>query len=150
MFGEYQDSDLFLVTTNSFVRNDGSLVVGAGAAKQARQEITDDGGYQFLAQGLGGRVKRTCGHLGTYGLLLSEGYPSIRVGIFQVKRHWKTDAKLELIGASAMQLLKWTCKRPDARVDLNYPGIGNGGLDKDRVTPIVQELPDTVRVWTFD
>jgi len=25
MFDEYPDSDLFLVTTNSFVRNDGSL-----------------------------------------------------------------------------------------------------------------------------
>jgi hypothetical protein len=33
-------------------------------------------------------------------------------------------------------------------VYLNYPGIGCGGLQKSRVRPIIEELPDTVHVWT--
>jgi len=37
MWTAYKDSDLFLITTNSFVRKDGELVMGRGIAQQAKR-----------------------------------------------------------------------------------------------------------------
>ena len=140
MFDEYEKADLFCVTANSYVRDDGALTMGAGAAKQLRVWMRP----QPYAGRLGSFVEMECGHLGVYGLLEADG----RIALFQTKTHWKQKARLEVIGKSAMQLIKWTAKHPRGTVYLNYPGIGCGGLQKSRVRPIIEELPDTVHVWT--
>jgi hypothetical protein len=51
-----------------------------------------------------------------------------RVGAFQVKRHFKDDAKLELIKASCLVLINEIIRDNPVQVHLNYPGIGNGRL----------------------
>jgi hypothetical protein len=142
MFEEYDRADLFCITTNSYVREDGALTMGAGAAKQLRIWMRP----QPYAGRLGSFIKQACGHLGTYGLMEADG----RIALFQTKTHWKEKAPLNLIAKSTLQLLKWTAKHPTATVYLNYPGIGCGGRDKNEVRPIVEELPDTVHVWTRD
>jgi len=70
---------LFLVTTNSYVRENNALTMGAGATNQAK--AVEPG----LDDQLGRRVKESAGHLGEYGLLLPESPHTI--GAFQVKTH---------------------------------------------------------------
>lgn len=140
MFDEQKQADLFCVTANSYVRDDGALTMGAGAAKELRVWMRP----QPYADRLGSLVEKECGHLGIYGLLET----AERIALYQTKTHWREDARLDIIGKSAMQLLKWTAKYPRATVHLNYPGIGCGNLDESTVRPIIEELPDTVYVWT--
>jgi hypothetical protein len=143
MFKSADTADLFCVTTNSTLKRDGSLTMGAGAAKQLQQ----NGGPRCTPKEAGQRIGNSCGHLGVYGLLEVERQ-DLKIGLFQTKRDWRDESGLDLIGKSAMQLLKWTARRPKQIVYLNYPGIGCGGREESEVRPIIEELPDTVHVWT--
>ncbi|MFQ5596156.1 MAG: hypothetical protein ACE5HA_18595, partial [Anaerolineae bacterium] len=75
--------------------------------------------------------------------------PAARLGLFQVKYHWSTEALPELIRRSAEKLTAWADTHPDCRIDLNFPGIGNGRLHPAQVLPIVGQLPDNVHVWRY-
>lgn len=144
MWSIYDETDLFLITTNSFLKKDDSrLVMGAGIAKQARDKFKDVN----LDRALGMAIEDRCGHLGEYGLIVSEFWPISKLGIFQVKYHWKDKAKYALIERSTDMLCKWIEKNNPARVDINYPGIGNGGLDEKTVHGFIQKLPGCVNVW---
>jgi hypothetical protein len=136
------DADLFCITTNSFIRNDGSLVMGAGIARQARDKLPG------LAQNVGNHIEENVGHLNVYGLLLPETRSAL--AFFQVKQHWRNNADVQLIIHSSRQLKQWVESRPqEPDVHLNYPGIGNGGLDRGDVAPIVTAWPSNVHVWTY-
>jgi len=143
MWSIWSKTDLFLITTNSFVKHTGQLVMGAGIARQARDR------FPSLDTTLGQAIRETCGHLGEYGLFISPRWPATRLGLFQVKRHWSTDAILDLIHQSADQLTQWASTHPDCRIDLNFPGIGNGRLSPDQVLPVIKQLPDNVHVWQY-
>ena len=71
------------------------------------------------------------------------------IGAFQVKRSFKDKASLDLIERSCVMLDKWCRKNPRAKVRLNYPGIGNGGLSEDEVRPILEECLNMkqVSIW---
>jgi len=143
MWRSFSCTDAFCITTNSYIRNDGELVMGAGIALQAKK-IFDD-----LPLALGQKIERKCGHLGIYGTFPSNRKEIDKIVAFQVKTHFKNKADLELIQKSAEQLSKIATKYPDKRYDLNFPGIGNGGLNQDEVMPIVNQLPDNVHIWRF-
>lgn len=34
-------------------------------------------------------------------------------------------------------------------IHMPYPGIGHGGMSKERVEPLIIELPDMIHVWTY-
>jgi hypothetical protein len=142
-------ADLFCITTNSYIREDGSLVMGAGIAKQARNK------YPGLAQNLGKKIRDDCGpahstgHRRRYGLLLPETGSCL--ALFQVKTHWRNNADITLIADSASDLTKHLREKgPNYEVHINYPGIGNGGLDRAEVAPIITPWPDNVHVWTYE
>lgn len=139
MWSIWENTALFLITTNSSIRTDGCLVMGRGIAKEARDR------FPGLDRALG---KMVWEYGDEYGLLLSESWPEKRLGVFQVKYHWKARADLYLIGLSTEMLAEWALEFQDLRADLNFPGIGNGGLDKRDVLPIVERLPDSVHIWT--
>jgi len=46
-------------------------------------------------------------------------------------------------------LAEWAIAHPDCRIDLNFPGIGNGRLSPDQVLPLIKQLPDNVHVWRY-
>jgi hypothetical protein len=147
MWNAYKDADLFLITTNSFVKKDGRLVMGAGIAKQARDRYTD------LDLSMGQYVEDNGGHLGRYGLIVSNFWPLSRMGLFQVKYHWRDSADISLVEFSTNKLLQWIKKHDKEnvmRIHLNYPAIGNGGLTEEKVFPIISELPDNVTVWKYN
>jgi len=143
MWSVWPATDLFLITANSFVKRTGQLVMGAGIARQARDR------FPGLDLTLGQAIRETCGHLGEYGLLISPRWPAARLGLFQVKCHWSTEALPELIRRSTEKLTVWANAHPDCRIDLNFPGIGNGRLHPAQVLPIVGQLPDNVHVWRY-
>jgi len=140
MLANLVSGDIYLVTTNSYIRKDGALVMGRGAAKQLATM------FPRIPYLLGDRID----HLGEYnvGVLTQTNEPFLSLGAFQVKFHFGDAADLELITRSRDELHKLACE--DGRVfHVNFPGIGNGRLKYDDVLPIMEDLPDNVCVWTF-
>jgi hypothetical protein len=131
---------VLLVTTNSFVRQDGALVMGRGAAKTAMLK------WPRLPYSLGKYID----HLGEYNVgIITDNNLSLHIGAFQVKYHFKDEADLDLIARSVAELTAITNKKPDWRFDMNFPGIGNGHKAYEDVAPLLDSLPDNVHVWTF-
>ena len=128
-----------VVTGNSFLRKDGALVMGRGAANQLCVQVP---GINLL---FGKEIKRICGHLGKYGLIMLN-YP-YDYGIFQVKYHFKDKADLNLISYSVEKLRSWCWVYQSINIHMNYPGIGNGRLSAEEVKPIIDRLPDNVYIY---
>jgi hypothetical protein len=74
-------------------------------------------------------------------------HPKGRIGLFQVKIRFSDMASLDLIRASVEKLVQWCKQNPTVAVNLNFPGIGNGGLSEAVVRPLLDSLPDQVRIW---
>ncbi|MDW8358931.1 MAG: hypothetical protein RMK63_13615 [Thermus sp.] len=118
---------LVLATTNGVVKQDGSLVIGAGAAKALAERFPE------LPRILGKRVNPGK----PYGLIVVELRGS-RVGAFQTKYHWQDPANLALIAYSTRMLRAYLMAHPDLRAHLPFPGVGLGGLREDQVLPILE------------
>jgi hypothetical protein len=157
MWSAWDQADLFLITTNSSTRADGRLVMGAGIARQARDRFPglDARLGQVIQNQAAARTRFS--HRGReyfsftppYCLLVSPNWPQGKLGLFQVK-HWFCDhANLDLIECSVSALRRWCSEHPDARVHVNFPGIGNGRLDSGDVLPLISQLPDSVDVWQY-
>ena len=141
MFEDRHDKDTWtLFTGNSYVNKNDELVMGRGAALQAKKI------WPALPKFLGMIIANDCGHLGDYYLI---GDGIMRVGVFQVKRHFKSPAALDIINHSARTLVSWATASPQLTFNLNYPGIGYGRLTVGEVEPLLQYLPDNVHVWRF-
>lgn len=135
MWSAFDNTDHFLITTNRIVKRDGGLVMGAGIAKTARDR------WPGLDKKLGTAIKQAGAE---YGVILGK-----KIGIFQVKNHFKEEACLKLIEQSAKKLAEVANSNPEKRYDLNFPGIGNGKRQFNDVEPLLQVLPSNVHVWTF-
>lgn len=142
MWDVYPTCDLFLITTNSFLKMNGALVMGAGIAKEARDK------FPGLDLALGKQIK----HLSKYGVLISPKFPEAKLGAFQVKYNYKDNASLELIKYSTQILIAVIdgMNLYDCDINLNYPGIGNGHLLKKDVKKIVDKLPNNVKLWELN
>lgn len=131
-------ASLILVTTNSFVRSNGELVMGRGAAAELRRHMPN--AERIFGTKVWARSQRRSNLQTDYGVIVCPPY-----GIFQAKHHWGKPAVPELIAYSV------SCLQSIARnyhsISLNYPGIGNGGLTREAVWPLIQGLPDNVTVW---
>ena len=143
MWSALDKTGLFLITTNSTVRVDGRLVMGRGIAQEAKMRFP---GLDLYA----GQIVKAYNGM-AYGVVRMEQYSPI--GLFQVKYHFADGAKLELIQFStdALQLFihRYFMQSFSGikRIDLNFPGIGNGGLRREDVLPIISVLPDIVHIW---
>lgn len=141
MWSAWDDADLFLITTNATIKRDGSLVMGRGIAKEARDR------FPGLDLRLGKAITKTGD---PYGIIISpdwEKWPAKKLGIFQVKSHYASPADLELIQISADMLMMIATTLPNTQIHLNYPGIGNGHLLIGQVAPLIANLPETVHIW---
>lgn len=145
MFDHLEECDVLLVTTNSYIKKDGSLVMGRGAALEIQNYFND------VPQNLGKLILGNWQYIyteGTYGLVFYvDSHVNIEIGAFQVKHHFRHRADLSLIQESTDQLKVVSESSPQETFFLNYPGIGNGGLTREEVEPIVSELPNNVHVW---
>ena len=143
MWSVYPEADLFLITTNSTLKPGNILVMGRGIAKQARER------FPGLNKALGQQIAQTCGRGGQYGLLISPRWPGAKIGAFQTKTDVRQPASLFLIQRSTTALKQWAEEHPQAQIHLNFPGIGYGGLLREKVLPIVHQPPDNVTIWEY-
>lgn len=126
-------ADAICIPTNGIVKKNGSAVMGAGLAKQAKNKWPGiDVQLGHYLSNLGNMV---CG-------LLKIPDKDCWVISFPTKNHWKDPADLELIKQSCEQLgvladtFKWEY------VFLPPVGCGLGGLSIDVVKPALEELLD--------
>lgn len=143
--------DVAIVPTNSFVKRNGELVMGAGAAL-AMKEL-----HPPIAKEFGKTVKER-GHLGFYGSIIRV-YRDIEtnefrggLGALQTKFHFKDKSTLLLIKDSLESLLNLVniveeFEERSFTYGLVYPGIGNGGLHRLEVAPLLEVLPDSFTVF---
>jgi hypothetical protein len=138
-------SDIILVTANSFIKSNGELAMGRGAALELKIK------YPNLAYGFGKMVQYYSGHLKEYNVLIrgEKESDSKIYGIFQTKYHFKDNSDLELISRSVDALCRLINTLPylDKTFSMNFPGIGNGGLSFNIVLPRVEKLPDNVSLY---
>lgn len=140
------DAPIKLFTGNSYITKAGALVMGRGAALQAKEK------WPELPYILGRQIT----HLSKYGIAWAD---SLNVGVFQVKYNFKDDADLELITYSTNKLLEglsdyeWVKKETGVWVEplkyaMNFPGIGWGHLQnkRDEILKIISVLPDNVEI----
>jgi hypothetical protein len=142
----FDSTDKYLfITGNSYVTTKGDLVMGRGAALELATRLP------ILKSNFGYMIQTGCGHLGRYGLLVCPSYKvgdigvSRWYGVFQVKRHFKSIAELDLIKYSTELL-----GRIQEPISINFPGIGYGGLKVEEVFPIIQSLNDNITVYVKD
>jgi hypothetical protein len=127
----YNKDCLYVFSGNSYITKENKLVMGRGAAKQVRD----------LYPGIDERLAKSIDHLSVYGLVIYDN-----IAVLQVKRHFKDNADIDILRLSCSLIEDyWPTNMP---VFMNYPGIGNGGLSKGEVFPVIErELRDNV--WVF-
>jgi len=114
--------------------------MGKGIALQAKQR------FPHLAKRAAQEIEKNS----VYGFITLD-----RIGLFQVKHKWYDRADLSLICLSTEKLFSWIMDyafiyRKYPKVVLNFPGIGNGKLERLDVLPFISLLPDCVEVWEYD
>src|SRR5687768_10734729 len=138
MWDIFGKTDLFLFTSNPVVNKRGLAVMGRGIARQVAERYPR--AQETFGKMLSGSYLPYVGVIGKFDGQL--------VGWFRVKDHFAQDAKLSIIERSAT-LLRDRASAYD-RIDLNFPGIGNGKLPREDVLPLLQRLPDNVHIWEYE
>jgi hypothetical protein len=138
-------SDIILVTANSYIKTNGELAMGRGAALELKNK------YPHIAYSFGKMIQYYSKHLGEYNVLIrgEEEVVSQLYGIFQTKYHFKDNSDLGLVSRSVNKLHKLITTFPylDKIFSMNFPGIGFGGLSFEEVYPLVEVLPDNVSLY---
>ena len=144
MWSVFGKTDLFLITTNPIVRKDGGVVMGRGIAKQAADR------FPKLPCQIGELLVNwevfVSSTIPMYSAPVGE-YDGQLIGFFMVKKHWREKACLDIIEKSVKDVCAFSQRC--ARIDLNFPGIGNGKLAREDVLPVISKLPDNVHVWEY-
>lgn len=141
MWDVFGKTDLFLITTNPIINKSGGLVMGRGIAKQMKDSFP--GSDVELA-----RMVRAFPHNHIGNLYCEPVFGRQQVGYFMVKTHWAEPASLPVIMRSTAELIEAATHRK--RIDLNFPGIGNGKLPRETVLPLMEYLPDNVHIWEYE
>lgn len=129
----YKGFTYLAVTTNGFVKRNGSAVMGAGIAKQVANKRPD------VPVKLGRLLREN-------GNVVQKVLPNLIA--FPVKHNWYEQADIKLIERSCHQLMAML--KPDETVLLNRPGVGNGKLNWTEVKSVIEKiLDDRVYVVTF-
>ena len=137
MFTCFDEVDYFVVTTNAVIKNNGTLVMGAGIAKTVRDRWP---GVDLAI----GKAIQAHPHPWFYGFLKGQ-----KLCAFQVKQAFNDKADMALVEESTKQLKADAEANSDKLYALNFPAIGNGGLPYKQVMSVIQTLPDNVTVWAF-
>jgi hypothetical protein len=128
VFGDLWEFDgIIAITTNGFVKRDGTSVMGRGCAKQATIR------FPGLPHKLGRKISAEGNHVFCF--------PEHRLITFPVKHTWWEAADLGLIERSARELLKLIeVKKIQEAVYLPRPGCGNGRLKWEGVKKILSPI----------
>lgn len=131
LWSEIGNAKLLLVTTNAFINIRREVVMGRGAALEAKTR------YPEMPTELAKLIK----HGELYGCLplpWLETDSKTFLGAFQVKQFWFHEAELGIISLSCTALAKLMRSPLFDSVAMNYPGIGNGKLPESEVYPVLE------------
>jgi hypothetical protein len=129
--------NVYIFTGNPIIKNNGTIVMGRGAAKQVRDS------YPGIDRDIARAITRTpTRHVIWHAIAKSQW-----VGWFKVKDHWADPARMTIIVESVKQLRMVVEEFPDHIFHMNYPGIGNGKLPIEAVERAISVLPDNVWVY---
>lgn len=133
---EVGKNQCYMFTANSTLTHNGELVMVADSALDFKKA------YPNTPKGFGRRIM----HLTQFNALFTLQDEGV-IGALQTKYHWKEESPLELVETS-LEILKGAAhKNPDYTFHLPFPGIGKDGLSIEQVMPLVEKLPDNVRVY---
>lgn len=136
IWDDFDYLDYVCITTNSIVKTNGSLVMGAGIALQASKRDKD------LQQSFGSQILALNKVNKVYGLLVCKKYLA-----FQTKTHYQNPSNIPLLQFSVDKLTRLAKKYPNLSFGLPYPCINNGRLTKNEVYPFIKNLPSNVTVY---
>lgn len=159
------DADAYCITTNGFVKKNGSAVMGRGIAKQVADIYPDlpeilgkllknKGNIVHILKDLGNEYIVSFPVKPSYTFsngsnVVSHASTRYPIGAFVPGYHAK--AQLDIIERSCIQLVQLTDKQSWNRVILPYPGCGAGELNWDDVRLILeQHLDDRFVAVTFN
>ncbi len=130
--------DWIVITTNGFVKRDGSAVMGRGVALQAKRRFWN------LADWLGFQIRSSGNHCHVYtGQHPTEsGFRTFGLITFPVKRNWRERADVVLIERSCKELVDIADSEHLKEVYMVRPGCSNGKLDWEDVKPILEKYLD--------
>lgn len=114
------------VTTNHFIKKDGTNVMGRGIAKEAAIRFPEL--PKKLAERIQAQPEKSIHMFPEYGIFT-----------FQVKHSWWEDASLELIEKSCKELKMIMDKSHDVTFVVARPGCGNGRLNWEDVRLILEK-----------
>lgn len=147
LWKEQAHPGLYIVTTNQTLKNDGSLVMGRGAALQAKERIP---GIALEA----GRV--ILEWQSKHGQDIPYGFKIVRpprpfeglfgFGILQVKWQYFEGATTQLIACSMGMLINYCLSNPEVNVRMNRPGTGYGRLTVKEVAPLLKNSPKNLTI----
>ena len=128
VFGNLWDfAGIPAITTNGFVKKDGSCVMGRGCAREAAARFPN------LPFDFGRKIRSEGNHVFCF--------PEYRLITFPVKHNWWEAADLDLIERSARELLKIIeVKKIKEAIYLPRPGCGNGKLKWEDVKEILSPI----------
>lgn len=138
-FGDWWQmyADARCITTNGFIKKDGTGVMGAGTAGQAQMR------WPYFPEILGERLKDGGNHVQIMEYeedSLFHG-KSVAYLMFPVKHVWYEDASLDLIKRSVDELIVLADQHEAwQEILLPRPGCGNGNLMWEEVKPLVEVL----------
>jgi len=119
-----------VITTNGFVKKDGTCVMGRGCAREARDK------FPSLSIELGRKIKEEGNHVFYF--------PEYHLATFPTKHVWMQDSDLLLIRQSAHELVRLHVRFPiGTKFYLPRPGCGNGGLYWSDVKLVISEILTT-------
>lgn len=136
-----KDAEVLVCTTNNQIKNDGSLVMGAGIALAFNKE------FPMLAQRWGAVVEGMAegGH-NDYGVVLDGprnfGHNIVYLAGVQTKRHWKDPSDLDLVVSSVKKLRDLADLLCWSRVICPVFGCSNGGLTWKDVEKKISKILD--------
>lgn len=127
--------DAICITTNGVVKRDGTAVMGAGIAAEARRR------FPHLPRALGAHLECAGNVPVVLGTQVGSLDPPTIIS-FPTKHDWRTDSSIELIMHSALRLVDIANVHGYAQVALPAPGCGNGGLVWSVVRPVIAPILD--------
>ena len=155
IWDDFEELDCLLFTANSFIKNDKSLAMGRGIAKEVKDKfpgIDKEFGEIIMSTLYSNDSKRL--HRSEYDTVKKDfskfGLIVLgKIGAFQTKYHFKYKSELSLIEFSISMLDVYARDNPDKLIGLTFPGINYGKLSEEDVLPFLETLPDNVRVYKY-
>ncbi len=135
-YTDWKYPDVYGFTSNSVVKSNGELVMGGGAALAVKKA------HPHVPKLIG----KSLNHKKTVFDIIKIKENTLLFW-FQTKNHYNEPSNINLIKKATKELNKVALENPDVIFHFNAPGIGLGNLKWEVILPIIEVLPNNVRVY---